>query len=189
MWCHVERLRRKARNRLTYTSYHNKAGTEEWRIDASSRDAVLCVFKKKSVWLFLWTWHLCDPLRQRRLRVSVNVSCQPMFSLFRWTSSPLHIVFVILFQYAFCLQKNLQNTTSCCTSSWHLYTFYFAIFLSLFTFFFITAKFCSWWYLPFLCCFRFLWVVSQDCTCPMNLKLIREKTIKNVSTSLCAKLC
>lgn len=109
-----------------------------------------------TIFKHLCTWHFCDPLRHCCLRVSVNVSCQPVFSLFSLTSSLLQIWFVILFQYVYCLQKmyktlhlTLLNSDPCIN---------FILNLSLTFFFFVTAKFCSW-YLPFLCSFRFLWCV------------------------------
>lgn len=93
-----------------------------------------------TIFTHLCTWHFCDPLRRRRLRVSVNVSCQPVFSLF---CRP-HFIWNIHIVYKKCtLHLALLNFDPCINSFYCLFFFPFL--------FLIIAKFCSWWYPAFLC--------------------------------------
>lgn len=151
---------------LAYTSYHSKPGTKEWRFDVCSRYTVVCkrkknTQKKKKSCFFLWDYFwafVSMTFMWPDETTSLKGFCKcltPTSVLVPSVRPPLlQIVFAILFQYAYCLQQlyktlhlTLHNSDPCINF----------ILLSIFPFFFfITAKFCSWWYPPFLCSFEVL---------------------------------
>lgn len=90
IWCHIERFRGKQEfaSHIPHIALNQGQRSEGLMYVADMLSYLKEKKKKKrscfrvTIFTHLCTWHFCDPLRRRRLRVSVNVSCQPVFSLF-----------------------------------------------------------------------------------------------------------